>query len=223
MILTALGYKPTSAPPRLSVYLTNSLEEGEPANQTLPFAQWLSNEVKQANTIKRDMPIMCVTAYSWNLSLGDVAVDRPTFRRTRVAPRNTAISKLGRGPPARPLTLCKELIYRFRQFLFKVPPGRVGLVAEILRSWVMSKLAFHGAVLASAMAFAGAAFGAPSLKFHKEYQCLPLIQTQQRPYVIECRYDKILNLLHGDCRCRVGFALVDSSHTGEFPKPVSSE
>lgn len=60
MVLTELGYKPTSAPPRLSVYLTNSLEEGEPANQTLPFAQWLSNEVKQANTIKRDMPIMCV-------------------------------------------------------------------------------------------------------------------------------------------------------------------
>lgn len=60
MILTELGYKPTGTPPRLSVYLTNSLEEGEPANQTLPFAQWLSNEVKQANTIKRDMPIMCV-------------------------------------------------------------------------------------------------------------------------------------------------------------------
>jgi type I restriction-modification system DNA methylase subunit len=60
MILTELGYKPTGAPPRLSVYLTNSLEEGEPANQTLLFAQWLSNEVKQANTIKRDMPIMCV-------------------------------------------------------------------------------------------------------------------------------------------------------------------
>lgn len=60
MMLTELGYKPTSTPPRLSVYLTNSLEEGEPANQTLPFAQWLSNEVKQANAIKRDMPIMCV-------------------------------------------------------------------------------------------------------------------------------------------------------------------
>lgn len=60
MILTEMGYVPTKKPPRLSVYLTNSLEEGEPANQTLPFAQWLSNEVKQANTIKRDMPIMCV-------------------------------------------------------------------------------------------------------------------------------------------------------------------
>lgn len=60
MILTEMGYKPTGAPPRLSVYLTNSLEEGDPVNQTLPFAQWLSNEVKQANTIKRDMPIMCV-------------------------------------------------------------------------------------------------------------------------------------------------------------------
>lgn len=60
MILTELGYKPTSNPPRLSVYLTNSLEEGEPANQTLPFTQWLSREAKGANTIKRDMPIMCV-------------------------------------------------------------------------------------------------------------------------------------------------------------------
>ncbi|EIJ45917.1 adenine specific DNA methyltransferase [Herbaspirillum sp. GW103] len=60
MILTELGYKPTGSPPRLSIYLTNSLEEGEPANQTLPFAQWLSNEVKNANSIKRDMPIMCV-------------------------------------------------------------------------------------------------------------------------------------------------------------------
>ncbi|WP_337995491.1 type ISP restriction/modification enzyme [Oleispirillum naphthae] len=60
LILKEMGYRPTAAPPRLSVYLTNSLEEGEPADQTLPFAQWLSNEVKQANAIKRDMPIMCV-------------------------------------------------------------------------------------------------------------------------------------------------------------------
>ncbi len=60
MMLTELGYKPSGAPPRLSVYLTNSLEEGEAINQTLPFAQWLSNEVKQANAIKRDMPIMVV-------------------------------------------------------------------------------------------------------------------------------------------------------------------
>ena len=60
MILTELGYKPTANPRRLSVYLTNSLEEGEAANQTLPFAQWLSNEAKEANAIKRDMPIMCI-------------------------------------------------------------------------------------------------------------------------------------------------------------------
>tara|TARA_R110002167_G_scaffold366444_2_gene597251 strand:- start:115176 stop:118232 length:3057 start_codon:yes stop_codon:yes gene_type:complete len=60
MMLTELGYVPTGTPPRLGVYLTNSLEEGEPANQSLPFAQWLSNEVKEANTVKRDMPIMCI-------------------------------------------------------------------------------------------------------------------------------------------------------------------
>jgi type I restriction-modification system DNA methylase subunit len=60
MILSELGYQPSGSPPRLSVFLTNSLEEGEPANQRLPFAQWLSNEAKQANAIKRDIPIMCV-------------------------------------------------------------------------------------------------------------------------------------------------------------------
>jgi hypothetical protein len=60
MMLREMGYVPTGSPPRLNVFLTNSLEEGEPANQSLPFAQWLSNEVKEANTVKRDMPIMCV-------------------------------------------------------------------------------------------------------------------------------------------------------------------
>lgn len=60
MVLAELGYQPSGTPPRLGVYLTNSLEEGEPANYTLPFAQWLSNEVKYANTVKSDIPIMCV-------------------------------------------------------------------------------------------------------------------------------------------------------------------
>jgi hypothetical protein len=60
MMLADLGYVPSSAPPRLSVYLTNSLEEGDAADQQLPFARWLSEEAKGANTIKRDTPIMCV-------------------------------------------------------------------------------------------------------------------------------------------------------------------
>lgn len=59
-VLTELGYTPSNNPPRQSVYLTNSLEEGDPPNYELPFARWLANEVKLANTIKRDMPIMCV-------------------------------------------------------------------------------------------------------------------------------------------------------------------
>lgn len=60
MMLTEMGYKPSANPPRLSVYLTNSLEEGERVEQTLPFARWVSEEAKGANTIKRDQPIMCV-------------------------------------------------------------------------------------------------------------------------------------------------------------------
>ena len=77
MILTEMGYVPTKMPPRLSVYLTNSLEEGEPANQTLPFAQWLSNEVKQANTIKRDMPIMCLVGNPpYNIMSGNLGPEQ---------------------------------------------------------------------------------------------------------------------------------------------------
>lgn len=61
MMLTSMGYKPSAEhPPRLGIYLTNSLEEGEHVNQTLPFAQWLSNEAREANTVKNDVPVMVV-------------------------------------------------------------------------------------------------------------------------------------------------------------------
>ena len=59
MMLTEMGYKPSATPPRLGVYLTNSLEEGEKVEQNL-FAQWLANEAKEASDIKRQTPIMCV-------------------------------------------------------------------------------------------------------------------------------------------------------------------
>jgi predicted helicase len=42
------------------VYLTNSLEEGERDSRDLFMAQWLTREAREANTIKRQTPIMCV-------------------------------------------------------------------------------------------------------------------------------------------------------------------
>lgn len=61
MILTRLGYKPTTQPPRLGVYLTNSLEEGERVEQTLfGLSRAIANEAKAASDIKRQTPIMCV-------------------------------------------------------------------------------------------------------------------------------------------------------------------
>jgi hypothetical protein len=60
MILTEMGYKPTAAPPRLGVYLTNSLEEGDRDVRDLFMAQWLTREAQEASTIKRQTPIMCV-------------------------------------------------------------------------------------------------------------------------------------------------------------------
>lgn len=82
MILTELGYKPSGNPPRLSVFLTNSLEEGEHVEQNL-FAQWFTREAKGANRIKRDMPIMCVIGnppyniQSGNLTKEQVALVSP--------------------------------------------------------------------------------------------------------------------------------------------------
>lgn len=60
MILTELGYLPGNNPPRLSVYLTNSLEEGEREVMDLFMAQWLTREAREASAIKRKNPIMCI-------------------------------------------------------------------------------------------------------------------------------------------------------------------
>ncbi|MEZ5749801.1 MAG: N-6 DNA methylase [Caenibius sp.] len=61
MILTGLGYKPSDKPPRLGVYLTNSLEEGERVEQTLfGLSRAIAEEAKAASDIKRQTPIMCV-------------------------------------------------------------------------------------------------------------------------------------------------------------------
>ncbi|MCL2525374.1 MAG: N-6 DNA methylase, partial [Betaproteobacteria bacterium] len=61
MVLTGLGYKPSEKPPRLGVYLTNSLEEGERVEQTLfGLSRAIAEEAKAASDIKRQTPIMCV-------------------------------------------------------------------------------------------------------------------------------------------------------------------
>ncbi|MFZ4592505.1 MAG: type ISP restriction/modification enzyme, partial [Ignavibacteria bacterium] len=58
LLLTETGYVPTGNQ-RFRVYLTNSLEESHPETGTL-FANWLSNEAREANEIKRDTPVMVV-------------------------------------------------------------------------------------------------------------------------------------------------------------------
>lgn len=59
MLLQETGYKPTNPEQRLRVFLTNSLEESHPDTGTL-FANWLSQEASEANTVKRDAPVMVV-------------------------------------------------------------------------------------------------------------------------------------------------------------------
>src|SRR5690554_5052467 len=58
LLLKETGFNPTSNQ-RFRVYLTNSLEEHHKETGTL-FSSWLSTEANEANTIKRDTPVMCV-------------------------------------------------------------------------------------------------------------------------------------------------------------------
>lgn len=76
MVLTELGYQPDrDNPERLSVYLTNSLEEGAKTTQSLPFARWLAEEARGANEIKNDKPIMCIIGNPPYLGEGGIASD----------------------------------------------------------------------------------------------------------------------------------------------------
>jgi len=61
MILNETGCK-LRAGQRLQVFLTDSLENraGEGATREIPFAQWLVNEAKGAEKVKRDTPVMVV-------------------------------------------------------------------------------------------------------------------------------------------------------------------
>lgn len=58
LLLKKTGFKPTKTQ-RTRIYLTNSLEEAHPDAGTL-FSNWLSKEANEANSIKRDSPVMCI-------------------------------------------------------------------------------------------------------------------------------------------------------------------
>ncbi len=60
MLLKELGYAPGADQKRLSIYLTDALADGLSTDPSLPFAQWLAKEAKEANSIKSNAPIMCV-------------------------------------------------------------------------------------------------------------------------------------------------------------------
>jgi predicted helicase len=45
---------------RLRVYLTNSLDEPENVTIKLPMVEWLTDEAKEANSVKKDTPVMVI-------------------------------------------------------------------------------------------------------------------------------------------------------------------
>jgi predicted helicase len=59
MLFAETGCEHREQNQRLRVFLTNSLEEYHQDTHTL-FSQWLSNEAKEANAVKKDTPVMVV-------------------------------------------------------------------------------------------------------------------------------------------------------------------
>ncbi|CCA94363.1 type ISP restriction/modification enzyme [Novosphingobium sp. PP1Y] len=91
MILTGLGYKPSNKPPRLGVYLTNSLEEGERVDQTLfGLSRAIAEEAKAASDIKRQAPIMCVIG---NPPYSSSSQNMSPFARGLVEPYKRGLSE----------------------------------------------------------------------------------------------------------------------------------
>ncbi len=61
LLLKETHYQPIKEQERFNIYLTNTLEKEHPDTGSLhTFARWLSDEANEANTIKRDTPVMVV-------------------------------------------------------------------------------------------------------------------------------------------------------------------
>lgn len=58
MLLTETGFTPSDEQ-RFRIFLTNTLEEAHPDYSNL-FSSWLTEEATQADTVKKDSPVMCV-------------------------------------------------------------------------------------------------------------------------------------------------------------------
>ncbi|PRM99649.1 DNA methyltransferase [Aliarcobacter cryaerophilus ATCC 43158] len=59
LLLLETGYKPTKEQKRFNIFLTNSLEEHHESSGNL-FASYLANESKEADRVKKDVPVMVV-------------------------------------------------------------------------------------------------------------------------------------------------------------------
>ena len=59
LLLLETGYKPSKEQKRFNIFLTNSLEEHHEQSGNL-FASYLANESKEADRVKKDVPVMVV-------------------------------------------------------------------------------------------------------------------------------------------------------------------
>ena len=85
LLLEETGYKPKAAvPPRLNVYLTNSLQKPDAELDKLPLIEWFSRESNEASYIKKYSPIMVAIGnppYSGiSSNKGDLIVDIEPYK-----------------------------------------------------------------------------------------------------------------------------------------------
>ncbi len=133
LLLQETGYEQTKTPPRLSVYLTNSLEEHHPEMDTL-FASWLSKEANDASWIKKNMPIM-------------VAFGNPPYA-VRSSNRGEWIQCLiddyKKGLNEKKLNLDDDYVKFIRQGEFYIDKNGSGILAYITNHGYLENPTFRG-------------------------------------------------------------------------------
>ena len=144
-ILSDLGYEPTDPKnaPRLSIYLTDSLEQGTPKSQVIPFLNYLSKEAEGANAIKTDGAIMCV-------------IGNPPYNGKEPAPKDKRLLNLHNEYKMEPGTnrRIKEMtrflndlyvqFFRMSTNLIEVNSNGGGIVAFITNNGYLENPTFRG-------------------------------------------------------------------------------
>jgi hypothetical protein len=131
LTLRQTGYR-DDGETRLGVYLSNALEEADDYSGTLFMAQWLAEEARAANAVKRDLPIMVVLGNPpYSVSSQNASVEVGTDGKKRKTWIGTLLDDYKQGLGEKKLNLDDDYIKFIRFAHHLVEKNGQGVVAMI--------------------------------------------------------------------------------------------